>query len=82
MEIVSIALEGALRHGDSMGNMQELRPGEIQVLSAGTGITHSENERQRHGAREIPADMGADRCGEPYAALQPDPAGAGKAPTN
>lgn len=42
MEIVSIALEGALRHGDSMGNMQELRPGEIQVMSAGTGITHSE----------------------------------------
>lgn len=42
MEIVSIALEGALRHGDSMGNMQVLRPGEIQVMSAGTGITHSE----------------------------------------
>ena len=42
MEIVSIALEGALRHGDSMGNMQVLRPGQIQVMSAGTGITHSE----------------------------------------
>lgn len=42
MEIVSITLEGALRHGDSMGNMKELRPGEIQVMSAGTGITHSE----------------------------------------
>lgn len=42
MEIVSIALEGALQHGDSMGNMQVLRPGEIQVMSAGTGITHSE----------------------------------------
>ena len=42
MEIVSIALEGALRHGDSMGNMKVLRPGEIQVMSAGTGITHSE----------------------------------------
>ena len=39
---MSIALEGALRHGDSMGNMKELRPGEIQVMSAGTGITHSE----------------------------------------
>lgn len=42
MEIVSIALEGALKHGDSMGNMKILRPGEIQVMSAGTGITHSE----------------------------------------
>lgn len=42
MEIVSIPLEGALRHGDSMGHMQELRPGEIQVMTAGTGLTHSE----------------------------------------
>lgn len=42
MEIVSITLSGALRHGDSMGNMKELRPGQIQVMTAGTGITHSE----------------------------------------
>lgn len=42
MEIVSIPLTGALKHGDSMGHMQKLRPGEIQVMSAGTGITHSE----------------------------------------
>lgn len=42
MEIVTIALEGALKHGDSMGNMKILNPGEIQVMSAGTGITHSE----------------------------------------
>ena len=47
MEIVSIALEGALRHGDSMGNMKVLRPGEIQVMSAGTGITHSEMNASR-----------------------------------
>lgn len=42
MEIVTIPLSGALKHGDSMGNMEVLRPGEIQVMSAGTGITHSE----------------------------------------
>ena len=42
MEIVSIVLSGALKHGDSMGHMQELRPGEIQVMTAGTGIIHSE----------------------------------------
>lgn len=47
MEIVSITLEGALRHGDSMGNMKELRPGEIQIMSAGTGITHSEMNASR-----------------------------------
>lgn len=47
MEIVSIPLAGALKHGDSMGNMQMLRPGEIQVMTAGTGITHSEFNASR-----------------------------------
>lgn len=42
MEIVSIPLEGELRHGDSMGNGSVLHVGQIQVMSAGTGITHSE----------------------------------------
>jgi redox-sensitive bicupin YhaK (pirin superfamily) len=42
MEIVSIPLEGELRHGDSMGNGFVLREGQIQVMSAGGGITHSE----------------------------------------
>lgn len=47
MEIVSLVLSGALRHGDSMGNMQVLRPGELQVMTAGTGITHSEMNASR-----------------------------------
>lgn len=42
MEIVSLVLSGTLKHGDSMGNMMVLHPGELQVMSAGTGITHSE----------------------------------------
>lgn len=42
MEIISIPLEGVIMHRDSMGHEQPLRPGEIQVMSAGTGITHSE----------------------------------------
>ncbi len=42
MEIVSIPLEGDLEHRDSMGNVAVIRKGEIQVMSAGTGITHSE----------------------------------------
>ena len=42
MEIVSYVLEGALGHRDSMGNAASIVPGEVQRLSAGTGITHSE----------------------------------------
>lgn len=42
MEIVSIPLSGALAHRDSMGNVHTIQSGEVQVMSAGTGITHSE----------------------------------------
>lgn len=42
MEIVSIPLEGDLEHRDSMGNVAVIRHGEVQVMSAGRGITHSE----------------------------------------
>ncbi|MEH6593111.1 MAG: pirin family protein [Halioglobus sp.] len=42
MEIVSIPLVGELRHQDSMGNTQHIRAGEVQIMTAGTGLTHSE----------------------------------------
>lgn len=42
MEIISIPLEGSLAHEDSMGNKGVINPNEIQVMSAGTGIQHSE----------------------------------------
>ena len=42
MEIVTIVLAGALEHRDSLGNGEVLRPGELQRMSAGTGIRHSE----------------------------------------
>lgn len=42
MEIITIPLEGALKHQDSMGNAAIISAGEIQVMSAGTGIYHSE----------------------------------------
>lgn len=42
MEIISIPISGALSHKDSMGNMRSIEVGEVQVMSAGTGLTHSE----------------------------------------
>ena len=42
MEVVSIPLRGFLRHGDSIQNSEVITPGDIQVMSAGTGIFHSE----------------------------------------
>lgn len=42
MEIVTVALEGTLEHKDTLGNTGVVRPGEVQVMSAGRGIAHSE----------------------------------------
>ncbi len=47
MEIISIPLEGDLEHKDSMNNITVIQSGDIQVLSAGTGITHSEYNKNK-----------------------------------
>lgn len=51
MEIVSYVVDGELTHGDTMGNRETLKRGEVQYMSAGTGVYHSEHNLGENTAR-------------------------------
>jgi quercetin 2,3-dioxygenase len=80
MEIFSYVLMGAIAHKDSMGNGRELLPGEIQLMSAGTGVTHSEfNPRDDEELHLLQIWIEPNECGltPSYTEWKPPPGAEG-----
>lgn len=63
MEIISYVVEGNLTHADSMGNERELEKGQVQYMSAGTGVTHSEFNKADKPLRFLQIWILPDRTG-------------------
>lgn len=65
MEIISYVVDGALTHADSMGNQRSLTRGQVQYMSAGTGVRHSEHNRGEVPARLLQIWILPDQRGYP-----------------
>ena len=74
MEIFSYVLEGRLAHEDSIGNQSELKPGEIQLMRAGRGVTHSEFNPSSNEKAKVHAKFDINRkdFGIVYAGMADD----------
>lgn len=63
MEIISYGVQGELSHGDSMGNRRSIKRGEVQYMSAGTGVLHSEHNLGTETTRLLQIWILPDRAG-------------------